>query len=72
MRCINAGGRTSCKGEVTLRTYADRDDGKHFARCEAHHAEREQQVPHHLELTSPLPPRGFDPAAIGESWDESW
>jgi transcription elongation factor Elf1 len=66
LRCI---GCNTTAG-VEMRTTADRHDGKAFARCQSCADEREKSVRSNLELSSPVPPRWFDPAYAGERWDD--
>ena len=63
-------GPEGCRGPVEWRTTPDRDDFKHFPRCEAHFERRCEQAERTLELMSDVPPRWFDPAYAGERWDE--
>lgn len=68
LECLD--GPEGCRGEVEYRTTPDRDDFKAFPRCVAHFEQRLRTSKHILELTSPVPPRWFDPLAAGERWEE--
>lgn len=69
--CIDGGSeRDGCDGAVEWRTSSDREDFKHFLRCEAHGRMREARARENLELMSPCPAPWFDPSYAGERWDE--
>lgn len=68
LRCID--GPEGCSGPVEWRTTPDRQDGKHFRRCEGHFDKRMESVERTLELTSPARAAWYDPAAAGEEWEE--
>jgi hypothetical protein len=69
LTCLDA-GRGDCSGPVEMRTTPDRDDVKHFPRCEAHFERRLAEAERTLELLSPSRPAWYDEAAIGERWEE--
>lgn len=72
LTCMQAGGRTACRGEVELRTTPDRTDGRAFPRCEGHFEERLASAGRTLELTSHARPGWFSEADAGERWDEDY
>lgn len=63
-------GPDGCSGEVEWTTTPDRQDFKHFPRCEAHFAKRLAQAEQNLELLSDTEPAWFDPGYAGEQWRE--
>lgn len=67
-RCLQEG--PDCKGPVEYRLAPDRDDMKSFPRCEYHWQQRLASAMRNRELLSDVPPRWFDQAYAGESWDE--
>lgn len=70
LECID--GPKDCEGAVEMRTTPDRQDFKHFARCEHHFDVRMASVARTLELTSPARASWFDEADAGERWDEEY
>lgn len=68
LECLE--GPEGCRGPVEYRLAPDRDDCKAFPRCEAHWERRLKSAERTMELLSDAPPRWFDPAYAGESWDE--
>lgn len=68
LNCLD--GPQGCSGPVEYRTTPDREDGKHFPRCEAHFEKRLAAVQRNLELMSPSPAPWFDASYAGERWDE--
>ena len=68
-RCLNLS--EDCHGKVEYHLNPDRDDFKTFPRCEHHQAIRLRQAAEGIrKYGGDVPPRSFDPAFAGESWDE--
>lgn len=57
-----------CDGPVEMCTTPDRQDGKHFPRCRAHHETRLEQAEKNLEFDRWA--RNVDPADCGEVYDD--
>jgi hypothetical protein len=53
-----------------MRTTPDREDGKHFPRCEAHFEARLAECERTADMRGAARPAWFDEAAVGERWDE--
>jgi hypothetical protein len=70
LRCLDRGGRSACSGPVEMRTTPDREDGKHFPRCEAHFEARLAECERTADMRGAARPAWFDEAAVGERWDE--
>lgn len=70
LRCLEEG--PDCEGEVEMFLSPDRDDFKHFPRCQFHIQKRLDDAEKNMELLSDVPPSWFDPAFAGERWDEDY
>ncbi len=68
VRCLQHG--PDCRGKVEHHLNPDRDDFKTFARCEHHQAKRLEFAEDNLRKYPMLQPSDFDPAYVGERWDE--
>lgn len=67
LRCLD--GPDGCVGTVELRWPGEGE--KQWPRCAHHGLLREAQGRANREKYPELPPRDFDPAFAGESWDEA-
>lgn len=68
--CLDDHGQGECSGPVEFRTTPDRDDLRHFPRCEAHFDKRLAAAERTRDLRGDVPPPWFDPAYADERWDE--
>lgn len=76
LECIDAGRDyvKSCKGQVHFH-YALSPSGVSHPRCEHHWEKRlklQEEIEEKYASSSDVPPRGFDPADAGESWDDDY